>query len=58
MRPDASAGSSRGELSTAVPREAKPPEHLDSVAVFMVIQRIYRNTFIRPALDSGLLVRL
>jgi len=31
-------GSSRGELSTAEPREAKAPEVLDSGTVFMVIR--------------------
>jgi hypothetical protein len=34
---DTSTGSSRGELSTAMPWEAKPPEVLDSGAAFVVI---------------------
>jgi len=33
-------GSSRGELSTAEPREAKAPEVLDSGTVFMVIRQL------------------
>ena len=36
--PGRSSGSSRGELSTAMPREAKPPEILDSGARFAVIR--------------------
>ncbi len=38
-------GSSRGELSTAAPREAKPPEVLDSGAVFVVIRLVIRHGY-------------
>ena len=36
--PGSSSGSSRGELSTAMPREAKLPEILDSGVVLTVIR--------------------
>jgi hypothetical protein len=47
-RSDASTGSGRGELSTAVPREAKPPAILDSDAVFVVIWTGHPNWLSEP----------